>query len=425
MDGGSRPRSVWFSLEVEGRGGGGRGERLEWYNFKLSSSSDEDDVKCETRDPGCFCCRHVHRDLRDCPSLLSPRAVSWEDEKDPRGDEHGWGLLGDHLYRLGGHRAIQVGEEKLKPANPGFWNCLGPMPRALRSVDALDLTRPEEGWKPRPRMLTRRYEPAAVAAGGKLYVYFGRREQEEEAAAAGKLGAYGEGDDDSDYEGGPWAEVYDPATNAWTALPDLPSGFSLCEAGIQSGVVLKNGRHLIVLIDIARGQVVVYDTVANSWKQHCEDLPKLKNLSPPYAGRGPAVAVRQTLYWFSAETGNLFAYDLDREVVYSSELVDFTFAFGSCSFTMGDPILGHLGGNRFCLLYQTSPDDAEPRTIANRKSYRKPSRQKQYEYYDNRRLLHCLKFEVAKQEARRLNVTLLSCQSSLIKIGALKGGFFV
>ncbi|KAJ4840672.1 hypothetical protein Tsubulata_022585 [Turnera subulata] len=421
MDGGGRPRSVWFSLEVEGRGGGGRGERLEWYNFKLSSSTSDDDVKCETRDPGCFCCRHVHRDLRDCPSLLSPRAVSWEDGEDPRGDEHGWGLLGDHLYRLGGCRRIQV--EKPKPEDPGFWSYLGPIPRALRDVDALDLTRPEEGWKRRPRMLTRRYEPAAVAAGGKLYVYGGRQEQEESRR---RKGFYGEGDDDdSDYEGGPWGEVYDPTTNAWTALPDPPSSFHFSEAATLSGVVFKDGgRRLLTLLDISGGKLLVYDTVANSWKRYEEDLPKLKNFPAPYAGWGPAVAVRQTLYWFSAKTGNLFGYDLDKKVVYSSELVDFTFAFGSYSFTMGDPILGHLGGNRFCLLYQTSPD-AEPHTIANRKSYREPSRQKQYEYYDNRRLLHCLKFKVAKQEARRLTVTLLSCQSSLIKIGALKGGFFV
>ncbi|KAJ4833075.1 hypothetical protein Tsubulata_001050 [Turnera subulata] len=171
-------------LEVE-RGGGGK-KRIEWYSFKLSS----DDVKCKTRDPGCFCCKHVHRNLRDCPTLWSPRVISRVD--DDHGEENGWGLLGNHLYRLGERR---IRRPPLPMAAPHMFH--RPELITEASVDAIDLGRPEEGWKRKPRMLTPRCNPATLTVGGKLYVLGGGR-----------------------HDQGPWGEVYDPSTNKWTALPD-------------------------------------------------------------------------------------------------------------------------------------------------------------------------------------------------------------
>ncbi|KAJ4833076.1 hypothetical protein Tsubulata_001051 [Turnera subulata] len=222
------PRTVWFSLAV--KRGGRSGGRIEWYSFKLSSS---DDVRCGTRDRDCFCCRHVHRNLRDCPTLLSPEAVSWvDDDDDAAADEGGQGV--------------------------GF---IGGLPL-------------------------------------------------------------------------PWGEVYDPLTNQWTALPDPPTRGPTTTMAAAVGDDHGHGLLLLLLLLLrpSDGDLYQYDAVSNSWKVY-HDIPKPQKRRFPYPesieGQPSVVAVGRNLYWFHAKKGNLFAFDLDRHILYSSDLVDFTFALGS------------------------------------------------------------------------------------------------
>ncbi|KAJ4847696.1 hypothetical protein Tsubulata_021821 [Turnera subulata] len=356
------PRSVCFSMV---------GARREWYTFDLS---DKYGITCGPRSLHSVGAEHSHLGtLENCRCLRRPTFC--DDAVKEFGHQVGWALLGNHLY------------------------CLG----RGGTVLAISLFRPEEGWKRRSRMLAHdaHYFDSVVAVRGKLYV----------------LGWGGGGEDQ------PWAEVYDPVSDSWEPLPEPPGGPLRPEEYFGSLMAGDSEEGYLVFLESSE-KLLRYDVEKKSWRCY-SNLPRLPSVDS--TGRR-TICVGHVLYWFSAETGQLHAYDFRNQVGYSSELVDWTFGCNSCScWDKPQPAtLGHLGGKRFCLLYATDPELNPWRKMSTPTSYPKPEPSSAPEIFENKTLLHCLKFRVRLVPQREsLEISLESCQAYLVKAGEVQDGFMV
>ncbi|KAJ4832406.1 hypothetical protein Tsubulata_018941 [Turnera subulata] len=383
---GSRRRSsdrttVWFSL--------GLLYSPSWYSFKLSSSNANDGC---ARDPTIYlCCGHQINSVvaDDHTGVIDP----------------GWGLLGRHLYRLGGH-ILGKDDFAFSP------ECPNPVP--LNSVRAIDLERPEEGWKHKPCMLARRLGPRTHAGGGKLYAFGGQEEPWD-----------------------PWGEVFDPRTHKWTALPDPPPDPTNWPAfGTYIWAGLKDDGSFLVLPTHHRKlkprKLVVYDAPTNSWKEYHIPLHHLYD-HISHDRSGPVVAVGSVLYWPNLDIDsqaasanlNLLGYDWHHQILYQTSrplnLISFAPPFVNYR-TLGVPMLTHLRGNTFCLLFRSKHDN----NADSVSDYCCRQLDGYEECSSNLQHLHCLKFSVALATSPpELVLTIHSSQSFKIRRGNVENCFLL
>jgi N-acetylneuraminic acid mutarotase len=113
---------------------------------------------------------------------------------------------------------------------------------------AFDTANPSAGWVAKAAMLTSRTHMGAVEIGGKIYAVGGQKNQDAAEAPQAAL------------------EVYDPATDAWTAKASMPFGRS----HIASSTIVVN-NHIVTLggettYQNSVNNVSAYDPSTNSWQ---------------------------------------------------------------------------------------------------------------------------------------------------------------
>jgi N-acetylneuraminic acid mutarotase len=124
-----------------------------------------------------------------------------------------------------------------------------------RTVDkgehwSLDLATPGATWVARPALPNPRNHLGASVANGKLYAVGGQTGQEDRAVNQ------------------PYLHAFDPATNAWTRMADLP----LPRSHFNASTFVRDGRITVVggEIDhnVAADNVWSYEPLANRWLIH-------------------------------------------------------------------------------------------------------------------------------------------------------------
>ncbi|KAJ4844871.1 hypothetical protein Tsubulata_004365 [Turnera subulata] len=354
-------RTICFALQQSGDWG-----RFEWYTFDLSS---EDPIITNCSSSNYV---HVHAysdEIEEEFESLTPKAYLYNDEA----RLPGWAVVGGHqLYALGGS-----GKSCKRYSNSVRRNDLLVSPRLC---DPQTLGVPDKGWCRLPRMLSRREEPQSAVVGDKIYVF------------GGAMGRYYKPSNRH-----PWSEVYDPKYNTWMPLPPPPF-LPTRDFLLASWEGEETTHAYIAILSIHDRVSLLYDVDDRRWTQ--SEFPYHVDFA-----HGSAVVAGGLFYWFSPSEGNLHAYDLDSKVLYTSSPVDPTFVNGLLR-DEADPMLGHLGGDTFCLLYSLySKVDPSTRT--------------------ERRFLHCLKFNVTfdpNPTRRRIKISLGFCQSYLVKHGFLCKG---
>ncbi|KAJ4850556.1 hypothetical protein Tsubulata_028082 [Turnera subulata] len=352
-----------------------------WYTFDISNEGEDDRLIAPCRcNCGCPCAKRIRYDTTRATPSLSPVKVLPKEVR----DNPGWTVVGNQLYRLGG--SFRDG-----------WV-------VSKTVRALDLTTNNGSssngknntprWQRKARMLVPRSAPATVVVGGKIYV----------------LGGYMLEDNADDT---PWAEVYDPTSNIWEALPPPPEipqprlkfgcdfGYQFFSAGLEDDNDGEKGS--IIVLSVPEDLLLQYNVANKSWNMDRVEMCGLETWSgePPgrivYPGGPPAVAVGRMVYWFSGRTGCLYGFHIDTHILYASEMV-----IVPCDW-IEQPMLGHLGGHKFFLLHESS--NGKPKAG---------------------QLMHCLKFSVDLVKAReRINVSLESSQSLIKRPGRMSNGCVV
>ncbi|MDB5295917.1 MAG: Kelch repeat-containing protein [Phycisphaerales bacterium] len=139
----------------------------------------------------------------------------------------GTALVGSTLYFVGGMDKSRT----INEAN--MWS--------------LDLSMPSPAWQAKPSMPTARNHLSVVALNGKVYAISGQRGQEEAQVALKAV------------------EVYDPATNKWTKLKDMPGA----RTHATEGVFVYAGRIVIVGGEIGfnkpQRELWAYNPSSDSW----------------------------------------------------------------------------------------------------------------------------------------------------------------
>ena len=119
---------------------------------------------------------------------------------------------------------------------------------SLASVSVYD---PATGaWSSAASMGTRRDNPGSAVLGGKLYVFGGRTRNADGSTPSGMRAT---------------AEMYDPATNTWTARASMPTGRRTMVVGVLNGRAQVMGGER-TSTGGAFPQNEEYDPVANAWR---------------------------------------------------------------------------------------------------------------------------------------------------------------
>ena len=198
----------------------------------------------------------------------------------PVGISHvGTVVLGDSIYFAGGYPANSTGNQTFSTTavrrydtTTNTFSDLPPLPaargggalvavgRALHFFGgsdsarrdaaqhwALDLDNLSAGWAARAPLPLATNHVAGAVVGGKVYAIGGQQNQDSAAIQRAEV------------------QMYDPATNTWTARAPLP----LARSHITSATLVRNGR-IIVLGGIGPGNRVInrvdsYDPVSNAW----------------------------------------------------------------------------------------------------------------------------------------------------------------
>ncbi|KAJ4849602.1 hypothetical protein Tsubulata_049539 [Turnera subulata] len=368
---------------------------MEWYTLDITDDDDREIVRCRCN-CGCKCCAtRMRHDTRDCPLLL-PRATLINDEE---GKYHGsWAVSGDQLYFVG----VKVSRSSnFEPPTVLAFNLIDDDNN--NGIVGSPRIGVNEQWIHKPGMLIPRDELSkTVALGGKLYVL-------------------GTGYDDHDH---PWAEVYDPTSNSWDALPDPPFIPESCTCTLVAALEgdddvddddKKDSGGSLIILSFEDGALMEYNVVSKSWKNMYKFELNARWVLLNLKSDGRAVAVGRVLYWFCGDGINcLYGLDLDTHVVYKSKPV--------ADIDSHEPMLGHLGGNRFFLLYEywQSTDDlwfqhAPPLPDGTQET----------------KFFHCWKFNVslggsststAREGEQTMTISQESSQSFVIKDGSFFTG---
>ncbi|KAJ4842499.1 hypothetical protein Tsubulata_027090 [Turnera subulata] len=286
--------------------------------------------------------------------------------------------MGNQLYLLGG---TTRNKKDLK--------------EVTRTVRALDLTRSTatesssngggnytRGWQRKPLMIVPRRRSQAIVLGGKLYVF----------------GGVGVDDDDA-----PWAEVYDPISNTWEALPQPPEGFGY--GFLSASLKDDNDEEKGSVVLFQHGKVMEYHVANKCWSM--TELPDsvYHAINDDKILHGPTVAIGRMFYWFCMVTCRLHGLHLDTHILHTSDvMIDIPSILCGCDYK---PMLGYLGGHKFFLLHED------------------------YDRYKTRKrtgttLIHCLKFSVDLVARKKwLDVSLESSQSFVIKAPYMMNDCFV
>ncbi|KAJ4832596.1 hypothetical protein Tsubulata_023328 [Turnera subulata] len=232
-----------------------------WYTFDLYNEGEDDRMIVPCRcNCGCPCAKRIRRATRS----LSPVKVLPKEAR----DHPGWTVVGNQLYRLGGTfrdgwvvsktvRALDLTTNNGSSSNGGN-NTLG------------------VGWQRKARMLVARIAPATVVVGGKIYV----------------LGGYMFEDNPDDT---PWAEVYDPTSNIWEALPPPPKipmlefgcvfRYQFFSAGLEDDNDGEKGS--IIVLSLPEELLLQYSVANKSWNMSKLDMCELQTWSGEPLGDRP------------------------------------------------------------------------------------------------------------------------------------------
>lgn len=187
----------------------------------------------------------------------------------------------------------------------------------------------DERWIRAPSMNTRRSLPHKLALGSKLYV----------------LGS-------DPRSKGCYAEVFDPVTNKWVALPDPPYQMSY----FIISAALENPNRILVAsqtpeslapgcsYDNKFAVFFVYDVGHGYWKM-LEPARRKIHRNCPIGWGGMARAAGSFLYWITEDL-DLLCYDLDLDMWLLGELNGIVLPHGD-PFV---PVFVHLENHRFCIL---------------------------------------------------------------------------
>lgn len=119
---------------------------------------------------------------------------------------------------------------------------------SLASVEVYDPA--TNTWSAAPAMGTRRDNPGSAMLGGKLYVFGGRTREASGTTVNGTLSS---------------VEMYDPATNLWTARAAMPTGRRSMAIGMLNGrAQLMGGERTSTGGTFAENEE--YDPLSNSWR---------------------------------------------------------------------------------------------------------------------------------------------------------------
>ncbi|HEX8911195.1 MAG TPA: kelch repeat-containing protein [Humisphaera sp.] len=149
----------------------------------------------------------------------------------------------------------------------------------------LDLDNPNAGWQERARVPEAGDHTSVEVIDGKVYVVGG------EHGHAAKLP-----EDDAPYVQHDYTYRYDPATDAWEKLADMPQGRSHAEGtSFQANgkIVVMGGK--LNATDVS-DRIDVYDPATNTWTTSLTPLPK------PWQG-GAAIYANGNVYLSHGQTG--------------------------------------------------------------------------------------------------------------------------
>ncbi|XP_050261081.1 uncharacterized protein LOC126705901 [Quercus robur] len=202
-------------------------------------------------------------------------------------------------------------------------------------------------WKLGPQMNVRRFAPHTIVLSGKLYVLGGLYEDAREEYI--------------------WMEVLNPKRRAWRPLPNPPLRIS--SFGMVS-VALERTKQIIVSAFL-RGDskfrlcysydscvVYIYNVRTCCWTELEPPTINLRCGSPITRSNRAVVGADDTLYWASLNEDDMLlvvhAYCLYKNewfegfisptrIIGMKEVISY----------MNDPTPFHLGGTKFCLLFQS------------------------------------------------------------------------
>ncbi|KAJ4826746.1 hypothetical protein Tsubulata_016835 [Turnera subulata] len=356
--------------------------RREWYIFDISSEDHKFEEGISTS-AGRWCLEVEGLEW------LIPKAFIYDDEA----SEPGWAVVGHHVYILGG-------------AIPARDSCFKRDTKCVRRNDLLSpVCDPhtkgslDDGWRIQPRMLSPRSHPKATAVvGGKIYVFGGLSDSDRRHRVSDRH---------------PWAEVYDPKPNKWMPLPHPPSVPKAKFLLAASWEEEETNNCYIAILSIRDRVLLLYDVANHCWTQ--SELPNsIHGAALDFPHHGQAVVAGGLFCWFAPSTRILYAYDLERKILHTSSPLDpKTFADVWLD-GREEPMLGHLGGNTFFLLFTCRPKLDDP-TKRKRKINGRTLQRINF--------LHCLKFNVTFSAPNGINISLASCQSYLLNAGYVRNGF--
>jgi N-acetylneuraminic acid mutarotase len=144
-------------------------------------------------------------------------------------------------------------------------------------------------WSAAALLASKRATGSGAAAGGQLYVFGGFYDSAAHATTEG--------------------DRYDPGTNAWSLLADLPQPITHAGVAVDGGAVYLAGGFVGDGLSQVTGRVLRYDTAADTWS----DLPPL----PEARGAGALVRLGRQLHFFGGldaaltDRGDHWVFDLD------------------------------------------------------------------------------------------------------------------
>ena len=132
----------------------------------------------------------------------------------------------------------------------------GLLPDRMTDVDehyVLDLDNLSRGWKPAAKLPHARNHLGGASVNGLVYAIGGQY-----------------GHDNVEPDDQKWLEAYNPATDTWTRMADLPSDRS----HFEPGTIVHNGK--IIIVGGRRGwfyffnDITEYDPATNTWTERCK-----------------------------------------------------------------------------------------------------------------------------------------------------------
>ncbi|KAM7527340.1 hypothetical protein LguiB_030750 [Lonicera macranthoides] len=257
--------------------------------------------------------------------------------------------------------------------------------RLSKNLYCLDTKNKHQGWKTF-KMITGRLDPLMAILDGKIYIMGGKHDPygdlHNENVGFGNL--YNENDSGGgdgngngrhyDADGGPWGEVFDPATGKSEPMSDIPDEFweEYCSSVPdefrkeyctsvrddsrhkilnERNMVVFTNKNSIVLCSSGFGWRIYYEINKQSWSNVVVDKVLASHTHWPcnFIHTEAYVVVGTTMYWISGMLG-LSAYDFTTRRLYKSGDIDKYICKGWRNY-YGNTKLIHLNGDNFCIVW--------------------------------------------------------------------------